>query len=81
MMLKGPKCRYRILKVDVEDGYNVQVEKRVLFIWVKQFRVTSQWDAEEEIRKRIAKKFKKKKELLREYTEADFLVDRLKNHA
>lgn len=73
------KMKYRILKVDDEDGYNIQVDRKILFLWVKQFRVRHQGDAEEEIRKRIAKKFKKKKELVREYTEADFLVDRLKN--
>ena len=77
MKLRRPP-RYRISKGgDTEWPY--LVERRFFFIWWNIFRVKSEEDAISNIQERMAKSFKPPKEILREYTEQDYLADKLKH--
>ena len=77
MKLRRP-ARYRISHGgDKEWPY--LVERRVFFIWWNIFRVKSEEDAISNIRERMAKNFVQPKQILREYTEQDYLADKLKH--
>jgi len=76
--LKRP-ARYRISRGGPDKDWPYLVERRAFFIWWNIFRTRSEQDAINNIRERMAKYYVPPKQILREYTEQDYLADKLKH--
>ena len=79
MKTKAFNRKYRLLTDGKDNQYPYKVERRVLFIWWRSFRASTEDDAMNEIKRLMAKRYKARKEIIREYTEQDYLADKIKN--
>jgi hypothetical protein len=71
--------RYRINYDDRGDEWKYEVQRHICLIWWPCFRTRCEKDAISIIQERMAKKFRPKKQFICEYTEKDYLVDKLKD--
>ncbi len=74
-----PNLKYRISRDRNDQEWPYIVESKRFFLWTKKFQVATEEHAIAGIKNRIAKKYREPIQILREYTEADYLIDKLKN--
>jgi hypothetical protein len=70
-------ARYRISYDPSDRQWSYLVERIIFFIWWPICKVRSENDAIVHIQGRMAKNYVQPKKILREYTEQDYLVDRI----